>query len=216
MKSEPRSQPSHTVEWIVWGLVAATVLAIAVAFVVVRFGQGTLRKELIVSGEVPHFTLTNQFGQPLSSSQLLGNVWVADVIFSRCPVSCEQMSRRMRALQDQFAKRTGVKFISLTADPGFDTPSVLKRYAERHGADTSRWFFLTGPKKDVYQLAVDGLKFVVLDKTENKATPEDLFIHSTLFVLVDKRGRIRGYFEATDEAEREQLGLAIRKLLRER
>jgi protein SCO1/2 len=68
----------------------------------------------------------------------------------------------------------------------------------------------------VYRLAVDGLKFVVLDKTENKETPDDLFIHSTKFVLVDKRGRIRGYFEATDEEEREQLGLAIRKLLRER
>jgi cytochrome oxidase Cu insertion factor (SCO1/SenC/PrrC family) len=63
---------------------------------------------------------------------------------------------------------------------------------------------------------VDGLKFVVLDKTEHKETPDDLFIHSTHFVLIDKHGRIRGYFEGTDEDERRQLALAVRKLLRER
>lgn len=216
MNSEPRSRPGHTVEWIVWGLLALTIVAISVAFFVHRFGSGRLRKNLAPVADVPAFTLTNQFGEAMSLTNLLGQVWVADVIFSRCPISCEQMSRRMRALQDQLARRTGITFVSLTADPDFDSPAVLKRYAERHAADPARWFFLTGPKRDVYRLAVDGLKFVVLDKTEQKETPDDLFIHSTQFVLVDKRGRIRGYFEATEEEERQQLALAIKKLLRER
>ena len=216
MNSEPRTKPGHLVEWIVWGLVALTVVAISVAFVIHRAGEGRLRKPLLASGDVPAFALTNQLGQPFSLTNLLGHVWVADVIFSRCPISCEQMSRRMRALQDEFARRAGLKFVSLTADPEFDTPSVLQHYAERHAANPARWHFLTGPKKDVYHLAVDGLKFVVLDKTEQKETPDDLFIHSTQFVLVDKQGHIRGYFEATDEEERAQLALAVRKLLRER
>jgi protein SCO1/2 len=216
MNPEPGNKPSHAIEWIVWGLLAITVAVISVAFVIHRFGSGQLRKPLLASGEVPAFSLTNQFAQPATLTNLLGSVWVADVIFSRCPISCEQMSRRMRALQDQFATRSGVKFVSLTADPDFDTAAVLKRYAERHGADANRWVFLTGPKKEVYRLAVDGLKFVVLDKTENKETPDDLFLHSTQFVLVDKHGRIRGYFEATEEEERKQLALAVKKLMRER
>jgi protein SCO1 len=147
---------------------------------------------------------------------LIGHVWVADVIFTRCPVSCEQMSRRMKALQDTTPARLNTRFVSLTADPDFDSPPVLQKYAARHGADGDRWSFLTGLKRDVYGLAVGGLKFTVLDKASDKATPEDLFIHSTHFVVVDKRGQIRGYFEGTDENERKQLAIAVKKLARER
>jgi protein SCO1/2 len=146
---------------------------------------------------------------------LLGHVVVADVIFTRCPLSCERMSQRMRALQDQLGPRANVRFISLTADPGFDTPAVLRKYSERHGA-SDRWHFLTGIKRDVYSLAVEGLKFVVLDKTEQKVSDDDLFVHSTLFVLIDKRGRIRGYFEGTDDQQRKQLAIAVKILSRER
>jgi cytochrome oxidase Cu insertion factor (SCO1/SenC/PrrC family) len=109
MNEGPSAKPSHAIEWLVWGLVAATVIAIGAAFVVHRFGGEQLHKPLTVAGEVPAFTLTNQFGQPLSNTDLRGSVWVADVIFSRCPVSCEQMTRRMRAVQDEFGNRAGVK-----------------------------------------------------------------------------------------------------------
>ncbi len=122
----------------------------------------------------------------------------------------------MHDVQTGLGLRSDVRFISLTADPGFDGPTVLRKYAERHGADTNRWFFLTGPKPDVYTLAINGLKFSVLDKTEQKVTDEDLFVHSTLFVLVDKRGWIRGYFEGTDDGARRELVLAIKQLQRER
>lgn len=216
MEATPeRKQDSHLVEWIIWSALALTMVAITVAFLYTRFGE-RLDKPLLDSGAVPHFTLTNQHGQAFSLTNLLGQVWVADVIFTRCPVSCEKMSRRMKALQDQFPARANVRFISLTADPEFDTPRVLTTYAGRHGADPDRWFFLTGLKRDVYKLAVDGLKFVVLDKTEQRETPDDLFVHSTHFVLIDKRGHIRGYFEGTDEHERKQLAIAVKKLMRER
>jgi protein SCO1/2 len=214
---EPGStrKDSHLVEWIIWSALALTILAITAAFVWTRFFAERLDKPLVVSGNVPEFTLTNQFAQAVSLSNLLGHVVVADVIFTRCPLSCERMTQRMRALHDELGSRSNVRFVSLTADPGFDTPAVLRKYAVRHGA-SDRWHFLTGVKKDVYSLAIEGLKFTVLDKTEQKVNDDDLFVHSTLFVLIDKRGRIRGYFEGTDEQQRKQLAIAIRKLARER
>ena len=210
----PAERPSHRVEWLVWAALVVTVLAIAIAFAWTRFQESGLRRSLDVLGRVPDFTLTNQFARPVSLSNLLGQVWVADVIFTRCPISCERMTQRMHALEKDVSTRLSVKFVSITADPAFDSPEVLKRYAERHQIDQSRWHFLTGIKRDVYALSVSGLKFAVIDN-ENKTIPEDLFVHSTQFALVDKRGNIRGYFEGTEDADRKQLLLAVKKLARE-
>ena len=205
----------HGVEWVVWGALAITIAVIAVAFVRTRLQEGTLRAPLLELGRVPDFTLTNQHGQMLSLSNLLGQVWVADVIFTRCPMSCERMTQRMHALEKQVSKRAPVKFISITTDPGFDSPEVLKKYAGRHEADQNRWHFLTGIKSNVYQLSVAGLKFAVLDNT-NQVVPDDLFLHSTHFTLVDKRGQIRGVFEGTEDEDRRQLLLAVKKLAKEK
>lgn len=215
MDSAPARKDSHFIEWLIWSALAVTVIGITAAFIWTRLSE-RLDRPLINVGNVPEFSLTNQFGQTISLSNFFGHVWVADVIFTRCPISCERMTQRMRALQDQLGPKANVRFVSLTADPGYDTPPVLKKYADAHGSDSNRWTFLTGLKKDVYRLAVDGLKFVVLDKTEQKETPDDLFVHSTHFVLMDKQGRIRGYFEGTDENDRKQLAIAAKKLSRER
>jgi len=213
--NNPPQKSSHTVEWIIWAALAITVIGIGVAFVRTRFGE-RLDRPLFVSASVPAFSLTNQFGRPFGLSNLLGHVVVADAFFTRCPILCERMSQRMHALQDQLGDRANVRFVSLTVDPGYDTPPVLRQYAGRHGADSNRWFFLTGPKADLTRLEVNGLKFVVLDKDEGRETPEDLFVHSTKFVLIDKQGRIRGYFEGTDDHEREQLAIAAKMLAREK
>lgn len=214
-ETQPAKKPGHGVEWVVWGALAVTIAAIAVAFIRTRIEEGTLRAPLTVLGRVPDFTLTNQHGQPLSLSNLLGQVWVADVIFTRCPMSCERMTQRMHALEKQVSSRSPVKFISITTDPGFDSPAVLKKYAERHEADPNRWHFLTGIKSNVYQLSVAGLKFAVLDNT-NMVVPDDLFLHSTHFTVVDKRGNIRGVFEGTEDEDRRQLLLAVKKLAKEK
>jgi protein SCO1/2 len=216
MTSEaPIPRPGHRIEWIVWSALVLTVLAIMVAFVWTRMMDSGLRRPLNVLGQVPDFTLTNQFGQAVSRSNLLGQVWVADVIFTRCPVSCERMTQRMKALANDVPARQPVKFVSLTADPGYDTPPILKAYAEARGLDQSRWHLLTGFKRDVYRLSIDGLKFTVLDN-DQKTDPNDLFIHSTTFVLVDKQGNIRASFEGTDDEDRKQLLLAVKKLAKER
>lgn len=213
-EATPARKDSHLIEWLIWSILALTIVAVGAAFVWSKLAE-RLDKPLFVATSVPEFSLTNQLGEVISLSNLLGHVVVADVIFTRCPISCEKMSKRMRVLQDELGPRTNVRFISLTADPGYDSPEILRKYSERHGADPSRWHFLTGLKRAVYGLAIDGLKLAVVDKTDQKETPDDLFIHSTQFVLVDKRGRIRGTFEGTDDHERQQLAIAVRKLARE-
>lgn len=215
MNEPTANKPGHRVEWMVWSALAVTVVAIAVAFIRTRLSDGGLRRPLDIIAEVPDFTLTNQFAQPFGLSNLLGQVWVADVIFTRCPMSCERMTQRMLALEKQVPQSAPVKFVSITADPLRDSPPVLKSYADRHGIDGRRWHFLTGIKRDVYELSVNGMKFAVLENT-NRVIPDDLFIHSEHFALVDKRGKIRGVFEGDEEEDRQQLLLAVKKLAREK
>jgi protein SCO1 len=215
MTDQPVRPVSHRLEWLVFSALIITVLIIGAAFLRDRLRDRGLEGKVQLAIPVPDFTLTNQFGQTVSLSNLLGQVWVADVIFTTCPMSCEQMTRRMKAVTAQISDRAPVKFVSITAYPQHDTPEVLKKYAVDRGLDQARWHFLTGVKSNVYELSIHGMKFAVLDNT-NRVIPEDLFIHSTHFALVDKRGHIRGYFEGTEEEDRRQLVLSVKKLLRER
>jgi cytochrome oxidase Cu insertion factor (SCO1/SenC/PrrC family) len=112
--------------------------------------------------------------------------------------------------------------VSLTTDPDFDTPAVLKTYAQRFNADPQRWLFLTGPKPAIAALARDSLKLTAVEKKPaEREAPEDLFIHSTIFVLVDQQGRLRGVYETSGEGVDARASLAkltadIRQLERER
>ena len=91
----------------------------------------------------------------------------------------------------------------------------MKSYAAKFGAEPHRWFFLTGSKAQIVHLAVNGLKLTAVEKEPGqRATPEDLFIHSTIFVLVDKHGRVRGSFESDRPGAKEAVLEAIRVLQR--
>ena len=175
-----------------------------------------------ILGRVADFTLTNQAGMAVSLADLRGRVWVADIIFTRCAGPCPRMTQQMRELQAALPPTSQARLVTLTTDPDFDTPQVLKRYAERFGADTNRWMFLTGTKKEIGGLAVDSLKLSAVEKKpEERADPADLFVHSTIFVVVDKRARLRGVFETTGEGVdpahvRSEILATVQRLERER
>lgn len=205
--AETKCAESRSVEWAVWGGIVFVVLAIGAAFVRERFsGSGyRLPMRLPVIAQVADFTLTNQLDRPVRLADLRGQVWVADIIFSRCPGPCATMTKRMSELQAALPPNLPVRLISLTTDPAHDTPRALASYAERFGADANRWQFLTGPKADLVKLAVNSLKLTVLDTEEAKRTsPNDLFIHSTIFVVVDQQGRLRAVFESLDNVLSEE------------
>ena len=192
---------------------AITVIAIIVAFVISRSRH---TEPLPVLFSVPEFTLTNQSGQQVSASTLRGQVWLADIIFTRCAGPCPEMTRTMAELQASIKPTLPVRFLTLTADPGYDTPPVLAAYARRFGADPARWHFLTGTKKEINRVAIDGLKLTSMEKdASTQQNPDDLFIHSTIFVLVDGQGRARAVFESDDSLAKSKMLDALANLLKE-
>jgi cytochrome oxidase Cu insertion factor (SCO1/SenC/PrrC family) len=102
------------------------------------------------------------------------------------------ISSRMSEMQKPLEK-TDVHFVSFTVDPETDTPARLREYASRLQAQPGRWDFLTGPKSEIYNLSQNGFKLGVADR--DRSNPEPL--HSTRMILVDRRGQIRGYYDAT-------------------
>ena len=110
------------------------------------------------------------------------------------------MTAQMKSVQDLLPPTSAAKLVTLTTDPDFDTPAVMKRYGERFNANFNRWTFLTGTKKEVAALASGSLKLSAVPvKLEDQKSIADLFIHTTIFVIVDKHAQLRGIFETGGE-----------------
>lgn len=212
---------SRKTEWAAWGGLVLVIVTITALYILNRVSPPIPSRSLELASasypEVPDFTLTNQVGKAVSRADLRSQIWIADLIFTRCPGPCAQMTRQMGDLQSALPATAPVKLVSLTTDPEFDTPQVLARYGERFGAKSDRWWFLTGTKQQIAQLAVEGLKFTALDKDPSERSGEnDLFIHSTILVLVDQHGRLRGAFDSLQPGARDQLLKAVEKLRTEK
>jgi protein SCO1/2 len=167
---------------------------------------------LPVLGTVPPFTLTERSERPVSATDLLGSVWVADFVFTRCPDVCPLLSTRMASLQEPLA--TGddpVRLVSVSVDPAHDTPPVLAAYAERYRAGPD-WLFLTGPRDAVAGLLRDGFRVAFADD----GPPTAPITHSDRFVLVDRQLRIRGYYHGNDRADVDRLIADARAVRAER
>ena len=129
--SNPDGQ-SRSVGWLVWGGLALVGLTLLVGLLLAGLRSQDFRgKPLPVIGPIADFTLTNQNGRAVSLADLRGRVWVADIIFTRCPGPCLKMTRQMKELQDALPPASQAKLVTLTTDADFDTPPVLKAYAER-------------------------------------------------------------------------------------
>jgi protein SCO1/2 len=197
-------------------------LTLALAFLLAKTKSRLMYGQpLPVVGPVADFTLTNRTGATVSLTNLHGHVWIADIIFTRCPGPCLRMSRQMKELQDSFGPRDPARLVTLTTDPEFDTPVVLEKYAERFDASTNRWLFLTGTKKQIGELAIGSLKLSAVEKpAAERESATDLFVHSTIFVVVDRHSRLRGIFETGGEGvdwltEKKNILAAVRRLERE-
>jgi protein SCO1/2 len=215
--------PARNTNLVAWAVLFLTMAAIGATFIWSRLaGRGRVdAAALPVYGQVSDFTLANQNGQVVSLADLRGKVWVADIIFTRCAGPCPTLTRHMADLQAALPAGSPVKLVTLTTDPEFDTPPVMKNYAQRFGANLDRWMFLTGTKREIANLAVGGLKLSAVEvKPEERASPEDLFIHSTIFVVVDKQARLRGVYQTTGpdvapQSAKQQILAAVGTLLRE-
>jgi protein SCO1/2 len=180
--------------WVGFGLLFS-LLGLMYLLSLVEYGRARQRA-LPVIDQVADFTLTNQEGNVTMLADLSNHVWIADIIFTRCAGNCPIMSTQMKSLQDALPSSSQAKLVTLTTDPDYDKPSILKRYGEHYGADFQRWTFLTGEKGELAGLATGSLK---LGSTpvppRDRTNSVDLFVHSTIFVVVDKQARLRGSFQ---------------------
>lgn len=166
-------------------------------------------------GRVPEFNLpaaTAHGPTTLGSSDLRGRPWVADFIFTHCSGPCPLMSSKMAELQNTLP--ADVRLVTFTVDPDRDDQNVLAEYARRFEADPARWFFVRADKPTLYTLVFEGFKLPMME--DPSAESGFRVTHSTKFVLIDQQGRIRGYFESSDESMKSKLADAAKALLEEK
>lgn len=170
------------------------------------FAGCTTLPPMRVYGRVPAFQLISQTGQPFDRRSLDGKIWVADFIFTHCSGPCPRMSAQMRRVQTAVTGLPDVRLVSFSVDPERDTPTVLAEYATRYHAQLGRWFFLTGDQKTLD--ALDRRAFML-------GNVDGSLEHSTRFILIDRQGRIRGYYGTDEDDPTARLIVDIRRLARE-
>ncbi len=163
------------------------------------FGQ----RELAANGKdtiyhsIPAFKLVNQDGDTITEKNYEGKIYVADYFFTTCTSICPKMTTELLRVQDKFSDpiyKRGVQILSHTVNPENDSVPVLKAYSNMVHADTKMWNFVTGDKKQLYDLARNGY---LVNALQGDGGPDD-FIHSELFILVDKEKHIRGIYDGTN------------------
>jgi protein SCO1 len=164
---------------------------------------------------LPDFALTERSGKPVTLESLAGKVWIAGFIFTYCPGPCPFITMKMQELQEDLAAASDLRLVTISVDPWRDTLERLTEYADRHEAHPERWLFLTGQAADIYSLSVDGFKLAAGKPDDADVDPAHPIVHSTRLTLVDRAGRIRGYYDALDDAAIERLKADALRVLAE-
>src|SRR4030095_14177491 len=171
--------------------------------------------------EVPDFALIERGGQSVTRADLLGKVWIASVIFTRCVEECPLVSNHMARLQATFVAEPDVRLVSITVDPAYDTPEILTRYAQSFAAQPQRWLFLTGDKATIYRLVRHAL-WQLLTPTSALAhgdghahdEAQRAITHSARLVLVDRQSLVRHFYNIADQSTLRRVPSDVRLVLR--
>jgi protein SCO1 len=193
-----------------WALLTATLFAWPVAWSL----SVRLPPPPPLLAAVPPFRLVDQGGQPFGSADLAGRVWVASFVFTRCQTTCPALTRVVTRVQDRTrALEPAFHLVTFSVDPDYDTPGRLADYARTAHASPRMWTFLTGPSDEVRATVERGLRVGFGGASDGASPPGSL--HGTSLVLVDGRGRVRGYYdpEAPDVVERlvRDVGLLVNR-----
>lgn len=143
---------------------------------------------------IPEFEFIDQDSQLVNTSTVKGKVFVTDFFFTTCPTICPRMKDQLIRVYDEFKTTDNFKIISHTIDPQHDTIPLLKDFAyDKLGLEKGIWHFVTGEKDSIYEMARKYMVTAGEDGTEPGG-----YIHSGKFILVDRDGHIRGYYDGTD------------------
>lgn len=135
----------------------------------------------------PRLDLVTQDSIPLSLQDLKGKIVLVTFFYSTCPDVCPVLTAKFAFMQQKLQEKelaSAVHLLSITVDPEIDTPSVLKEYARRHGADLASWTFLTGSRLALERTWSD---FQVVAVRRARGDID----HTPMTVLLDRSGRQR-------------------------
>jgi protein SCO1/2 len=212
-----------------WWILGCVLVAAGVGLAGFFLAGSAPEVELPVLMQLPEFTFTERNGRAVSLHDLAGRVWVANFVFTHCTGPCPLLSAQMQMVQAEVADLEGVRLVSFSVDPDRDTPEVLRIYADGFEAHPERWLFLTGMRHAMYDLIRNGFKLgvqgVAMDHQAHSGSggmpaPDQVsgsgqILHTLRFALVDREGRVRGYYDGTDPRLPEELAPAVRQLLLE-
>ena len=162
------------------------------------------------------FAFLNQLGDTISNENVKGKIFVTDFFFTTCGGICPKMTAQLGRVQKEFSDDPNFLILSHTVNPSIDTVATMFKYAERFDADTAKWWFLTGSKKDLYTMARKSY-LVVPDEADPNFDHggESDFLHTENFALIDPDGRIRGMYDGTNPDEVDELMRDVYDLKRE-
>jgi protein SCO1/2 len=200
---------------------------VGITFIILIFGIWAVPKivkslskpDMAVIGKVPDFAFTNQEGETINNSYYNDKVYVVEFFFTTCPSICPIMNRNMVKIQNKYYGNPNFGIASFTIDPKYDTPKILKEYANEYGITLKNWHLLTGDKDAIYKLANEGFNLYVGEDSN----VEGGFEHSGFFALIDQEGNIRSrkdehgnpiiYYDGLEDEGIQMLIEDIKKLL---
>ena len=169
-----------------------------------------VRRDTIQPHSIADFVLTNQYKKRFGSNDLKGKVYLTEFFFTSCPSVCPKVAKQMQAIHKELSTEPNFALVSVTLDGKRDTPSRLYDYAEEKEGNDSNWYFLSGEREEVYDLASDSY-FVAAYQDTTRQT--DNIMHDGIVVLVDQQGHVRGMFDGKEAATVGKVKEAVALLL---
>jgi len=159
--------------------------------------------------KVLDFKLTDQMGHVVTLDSFKHKIFVANFFYATCPGICKKMNMELERATKNFTGNPYIKFVSYTVDPLRDSVPVLANYAKMYDAMPYQWYFLTGDKAEIYNLARKSY-FAAVDEGDGNN-----FVHTQNMALVDTAGYLRGFYSGTDSTEVDRMIVDINLLLKE-
>ncbi len=155
----------------------------------------------------PAFSLTDQNGRRIALTDFGGKTVIVTFLFTNCTDVCPLLPQMLARVDLRFseAEKTKFHFVGISIDPRRDTPMQMKKFLREHGLSESRWTLLTGSLKELTKAASD---YGVVVRPD----PRLDFVHNTVFVLIDGKGRLRTEFHGL-ATPTEEIAKAVRDLM---
>ncbi len=159
---------------------------------------------------IPPFRFMDQDGNYVTNETFMGKVYVADFVFLSCETICPKLNQQMKRMHDLFLNDPDVYFLSHTVDPDHDTLPRIKAFMDAHQIKTSKWHFVRSTEDSTYEIATHGYFSTAYRDSAGE------YVHSGGMLLIDRKQRVRGVYDGTQQFTVDQLIKDIGKLVKEK